>query len=216
MDARDDESETGPALTTFHVRRARDGDERSITWVIERFSPFLLTAAQYRLGKILRELYDPDDVVQDVWLVTLPKLKEISPRDERFTPVLLKFLSTTLRHKIQHLLEKHVQGKPRKSKASSDDEGGTAPVDELEARVTTILRRLERREAADAVGAALQQLEDRDREIIVLRGIEQHAYKDIGTVLNVDPKILAVRYQRALEKLRRELPGSIVEEMKSE
>jgi hypothetical protein len=32
-------------------------------------------------------------------------------------------------------------------------------------------------------------------------------------VLGADAKVLAVRYQRALEKLRRELPGSVYDEL---
>ena len=53
---------------------------------------------------------------------------------------------------------------------------------------------------------------DRDREIIVLRGIEQHAYREIAVLLNEDAKALAVRYQRALEKLRQLLPSAIFDE----
>src|SRR5262245_59213008 len=75
-----------PALTTFHVRRARVGDEDSLAWVVERFSPLLRVAAEHRLGRVLRSIYEPDDLVQEVWLVALPKLAEISARDERYTP----------------------------------------------------------------------------------------------------------------------------------
>jgi DNA-directed RNA polymerase specialized sigma24 family protein len=49
-----------------------------------------------------------------------------------------------------------------------------------------------------------------------LRGIEQESYKAIAAQLGEDAAVLAVRYQRALAKLRRELPGSIFDEFSSD
>src|SRR5262245_53247125 len=98
--------ETGDAPedpTTYHVRRAREGEESSLRWVVARFTPLLRAAADYRLGKHLRGLYEPEDLLQDVWAVALPRLGDLIPRSERYTPVLLKFLSTTLLRRIQHL-----------------------------------------------------------------------------------------------------------------
>lgn len=197
------------ALTSFHVRKARGGDEESLAWLIERLSPLLREAAQYRLGKKLRRLYDPEDIVNDVWVTALPRLHELSARDARFTPVLLKFLSTTLMYRVNNLVQKHIQGKPVQKLALPEAD----PLDELEARTTGIVRRASRKETGDIVRRGLDLLEPKDRELLVLRGIEQHSYSEIATVLGVDAKTLAVRFQRALEKLRRQLPGSIYEEL---
>ena len=92
------------ALTSLHVRRAADGDGGSLSWVVSRLSPLLLAQATYRLGSRLRALYEPEDLVNETWAVTLPKLAELPARDGRLTPVLLRFLSTTLLHRIQSLV----------------------------------------------------------------------------------------------------------------
>jgi RNA polymerase sigma factor (sigma-70 family) len=201
-------------VTSYHVRRARGGDRESLDWLIERFSPLLHAAAEYRLTRSLRRLYDPEDIVNEVWATALPRLPDLSPRDERYTPVLMKFLSTTLLYKIKNLVQKHIRGKPPRAEAGGGQGGDTAadPLDRIPAQGTGVASRLRKSETRDLVAASLEKLEPRDREIIVLRGIEQHPYQEIAAILGVDAKVLAVRYQRAIDKLRRALPGSVYDE----
>ena len=199
-------------VTSYHVRRARGGDEESLAWIVNRFAPLLRVTSEYRLGKALRSLYDPEDIVNEVWAVVLPKLRELKARDERYTPVLLKFLSTTLLNKVNNLVQKHIRGKPTREARRTDLD----PLEKLEADTTGVIHRLLRMEARDLVAEALEKLEPKDREILILRGIEQHPYKEIAALIGADSKSLAVRYQRALEKLRRQLPGSIYEEFRDQ
>ena len=203
-------------LTSYHVRHARDGDPKSLEWLIRKFTPLLLANARYRLGKILGELYDPEDIVSDVWAVALPRISELAARDGRFTPVLLKFLSTTLLFRVNNLVQKHIQGKPRRERhenARSID--GQLGID-LAQESTGILTRMAREETRDAIAESLAQLDETDRELIILRGIEQQPYKDIALVLRADTKVLAVKYRRALQKLREKLPGSVYDEFAQE
>ena len=203
--------------TTLHVARARAGDAESLEWIVRRFTPLLLKSAEYRLGKRLRELHDPEDIVNDVWLAVLPSIAELTARDGRYTPVLLRYLTRTLLFRINNLIQKHIRGKPPKAHRPRQGAGGEGadPVDDLLAHATGIVTRIVRRETRDLVTEAIDALEERDRELIVLRGIEQRPYKEIAPLLGRDPKVLAVQYQRALEKLRRKLPGSVFEELEA-
>ena len=204
-------------LTSYHVGRARTGDRESLEWLVGRFSPLLLANAEYRLGKTLRELYDPEDIVNDVWLATLPKLPQLPSRDGRFTPVLVKYLSKTLLYRINNLIEKHIRNKPRKARAAGDaDTPAPDPVDQLPDDATSLVTRLVRKEAGAIVAESLKTLPDRDRELIVLRGIEQRPYKEISAVTGIDAKVLAVQYQRAIEKLRKALPGAVFDDFGAE
>jgi len=204
------------ALTSFHVRRARGGDAESLRWLVEKLAPLLLANARYRLGTVLGELYDPEDIVHDVWVVALPKLPELPSRDGRYTPVLLRFLATTLLYRVNNLVEKHIRGKPRRAgRGASDGPSSSAgdPVARLAADTTGAMSRMIRAEREDAVGKALARLEPRDRELVILRGVEGRPYKEVAVVLGRDPKVLAVEYQRALRKLRDKLPGSVFDEL---
>ena len=56
-------------------------------------------------------------------------------------------------------------------------------------------------------------LSDEDRQIIVLRGIEQLPYKVIASNLGVADSALMMRYSRALKRLREHLPSDVAEEL---
>jgi RNA polymerase sigma-70 factor (ECF subfamily) len=200
--------------TSLHVRRARDGDRVSVEWLVERFTPLLMAQARYQLQGVLGKLYEPEDLVQEVWLVALPRLADLPERGGRYTPVLLKFLAGILTNKVGNWLQKHVLAKSRpeaEAKAGSDSElhGAADPL-------TGVVTRLLRSERQDAVRQALNELKQDDRDILILRGVEQSSYAAIGAILGVDPANLPMRYRRALERLRQKLPGSIFDELSAD
>ena len=128
-----------PLATTIHVRRAREGDLRSVAWLVEKFSPLLLANARYRLGPRLVTIYEPQDVVTDVWMVALPRLGSLSERDARFTPVLVKFLSTTLLFKVNKVIDKHIRRRGHERPFASDPDGsGESEEAQLSADTTGI------------------------------------------------------------------------------
>ena len=189
----------------------------SLEWVVNRFAPLLLANARYRLGKNLSQIYDPEDIVNDVWAVALPKLADLSARNNRYTPVVMKYLSTTLVYRINSLVEKHIKSKPKKQVASGGDKNdGGSPLDNLSADATGVFTVTMRRDARDKILSALNGLSPQDRELILLRGVEGQSYKEIAVLLGGDPKHLAVTYQRALNKLRELLPGSIFQDFESD
>ena len=205
------------AQTSYHVRLAVRGHEQSFEWVVRRFTPLLLSQASYRMGTALCRLHDPEDVVNDVWVISMPKLGSLDPRNERYTPVLMRFLSTTLIQHVNNLMRKHFRR--RKLIGPEVDAGASTASDPLAAlpsSSTTTLSRVLREERKDAVGQALDQLSERDRELIVLHGMEGQPYRQIAGQLGREPGSLAVEYQRALAKLRARLPSSVFDEFDGE
>jgi RNA polymerase sigma-70 factor (ECF subfamily) len=207
--------EDSEELTTLHVRRATDGDPASIAWIIDRFTPALLTQAQFRLDRHLRGLYDPEDLLQDVWAVMLPRLGDLTPRDGRLTPVLLRFLSTALLNRYGTLIQKHIAGKPLR--AHDVAVPGSAPrgdpCEQLPAEQTTVVTKAVRHEATTRLLAALTELSESDREIIVLRGLEQTSIRTVAQLLRITENAASVRYHRALHRLRERLPDSVFAEL---
>lgn len=201
------------AETTVYARRARDGDSDALAWIVRRFSPVLLAQARYRIGRRLAAVADPEDLVNDVWLIVLRRLAEIPARGGRFTPVLMKFLSTTLLHRLQALLRKHIQGKPVRVEADAGALGASTDLlAALPAMTRGVVTRVVAREQEAAVSDALQALGEVDREIIVLRGIEQNSTLAVAAQLGIEETAARVRYHRALKRLRAEMPRSIFAE----
>ncbi len=193
-------------LTTQHVARARAGDAASLAWLVERFSPLLLAQARYRLGPRMANRITPDDVVQDTWALSLPHLAGLTPRDGRSTPVLLRFLSTTLLRQVNNLLRWRMH---------AAEEGGdaSAPFRSLSAETRGPLTRAMHLESRSLVLAAIDELAERDRELVVLRAIEQRANEEVAELLGLAPNTASQAYRRALERLRARLPRSAFDEL---
>jgi RNA polymerase sigma factor (sigma-70 family) len=188
------------------VRRARRGDSESVAWLVERFAPLLMAQATYRLRDLPRSLYDAEDLVQDAWIAALPRLPDLPARDTRYTPVLMRFLSTALLNRSNTLLQKHVMGKPLRDTT-------TGVLSKLVEQTSAVVSRTARSEAYAALRTALDELSARDQEIVVLRGIEQNRNETVAKLLDLKPNTVAVRYRRALERLRKKLSGSVFDEL---
>jgi RNA polymerase sigma factor (sigma-70 family) len=70
-----------------------------------------------------------------------------------------------------------------------------------------------RRETQCLVHACIDELNQNDREIVILRGVEQLPNQTVATILDLTPQAVAMRYRRALERLRDRLPGSVFDEL---
>lgn len=191
--------------TTLHFARAASGNRDSVEWLVARLSPLLRSHASYRLGSVLRRHYDPDDLVHDAWLAVLPRLGDIG-KDEarRGTPALLRYLSNTIVYRVGKLARRHAQ--------RGDVESAPTPASELSAEITGAVTRAVRSEQHDQLRAMLGELEDRDREIVLLRGVEQLSAKTTAAMLGIGVEAAHKRYQRALAKLRDRLPESVFAE----
>lgn len=191
--------------TTVQLARAVEGDANSLTWIVDHLSPALRAYAAYRIGRVLRQHYDPDDLVHDAWLAALPKLQElIAGNDRRRTPVLLKYLSNTIVFRIRDLARRHARGAP---------EPAMPPPSEIPAAVSGAVTRACRRERHDELHRQLDELEPQDREILLLRGIEQLSADATATLLGLGVEATHKRFQRALAKLRARLPESVFAEL---
>lgn len=197
-------SDPGEA-TTSHVRRAAVGDQASISWLVERLSPVLVAQASWRLGPNLRRHTDPEDLVSDAWLRLLPKLHELPPRDGRYTPVLLRFLATTILNRVNFLVKKHLR--------RSQEPVPESVLEGIPAEMTGVVTSAVRHEHRAQVAEALAELGPQDQEIVLLRGIEQRENLTVAELLHLAPPAAAMRYHRALKRLRERLPGSIFDEL---
>lgn len=190
------------------MRGAVRGEGADVEWVVARFTPLLLAQARYRMGQKLLASHDPEDVVSEVWATTLPRLAQLEQREGRATPVLVRFLSTAVLHQVNNLFRKRLVS------PASDEDGPTARlVNGVEHPTRGPLTRVVRAEGRSLVTTALEELDERDREVIVLRVIEQHSNQDAAAMLGLKPNTAAQIYRRALAKLRAKLAGSVFDEL---
>jgi RNA polymerase sigma-70 factor (ECF subfamily) len=85
------------------------------------------------------------------------------------------------------------------------DESEAVLADRLVNSGTSPSARLLAAELRERVRAALEALEPHDREVLVLRYLEQLTTKEIAAVLGITEAAVKTRHRRALERLRRRL-----------
>jgi RNA polymerase sigma-70 factor, ECF subfamily len=196
------------------VLRAIEGDRASLEWTVVRFTPLLLAQADYRLGKNLRRHFDAADVVEDVWASTLPRLREISPARGHEAPTLLRYLSTSVLRRVQQLAERHLRQKPAPpDEGRRDLTGGSTAGGSFPDTTSTPISKAVRGETRREVRALIDSLDEIDRQVLVLRGIEQWSTEETGAALGITANAAAVRYHRALKHLREKIPGSVFHDL---
>ncbi len=192
--------------TTLHVQRARAGDAASVEWLVVRFAPLLRAQARYRLsGRNLA--VEPDDVVHDVWTVALPALPGLRMGGARQTPVLVKFLATTLLYRVNELTRQHIR---RGARAAPSE---TASPSRWAASTRGALTRAADADEVERVLHAIQALPDADREVVVLRGIEQLENARVAALLGQSANAVSLRFNRAMRRLRAELGPSVLDDL---
>jgi RNA polymerase sigma-70 factor (ECF subfamily) len=202
--------------TTLHVRGAIRGERACVDWVVTHFTPFLLAQAQYRVGRHLRGLYDPEDLVQRTWTIALGRLDTIQPRRDRYTPVLMSFLSSVLLQDYRNLLRKHIN---RRREPQADRESRDTSADrmaQIPETASGVITKAVRSARVAELWSALQRLSVEDREVLVLRGIEQLPFKAVAEKLGVNIGTLRWRYHEALKKLKPLFPAQMLEELAEE
>jgi RNA polymerase sigma factor (sigma-70 family) len=192
--------------TTMLVRRGIDGDVECLGRAVERLSPLLLAYAGFRLGRLQRHV-DAHELVQEAWLTVLPRLGELVPREGRLTPVLVRYLASTIRNRVRNLLRAEVR---RAGTVGIEPNDEAVPV--LPAEQSGVVTKVIRSELSDRIAALLTELTADDREIVLLRCIEQLPNETVGVIVSMSAEAVSKRYQRALLRIRRRLPGSAFDE----
>lgn len=203
-------TEPSQTSTSHHIARAAAGDQTSLAWIIGRFTPLLVADATRLLGPRLRKHCDPEDLVQETWLVTVGKLSDMRFRGETHTPTLLRFFASSMMNKVNNLLRKHISGN-----RGNIAEGSVAEraLDGLGNETTSIVSRAIRREEVGRVLAVLDGLDQRDRDVLLMRGVEQHSTAEVAQLLETTPNNVSQIYRRARAKVLADLPGSAFAEL---
>jgi len=154
------DQECGDA-TTIHVRRAFAGDRESLEWVVARLSPLLRAQAHFRLGPLLRQRLEPEDVVAEAWIIALPRLGEFAPESGRATPRLLAFLGRTIVNKVNDHLKRCLRRGELPTQGASQDQEKHGLMD-VPADVSGVVTQAVRKERSTVVEESLRELPERD------------------------------------------------------
>jgi RNA polymerase sigma-70 factor, ECF subfamily len=194
-----DSSETGHLL-----EQVSQGDRQAFEALFKRHHHELHRVVSMRLDRRLRQRIDPADVVQETELEAYRRLDDYLAR--RPMPFGL-WLRKTAHEKLIKLREQHLDAAKRSVKRELLPPEGTS-LDLLRRMlgkgVTPSQHAIEKEHAA-RVREALGELDEADREILLMRYLEKLSNVDIACILNLTPSAVSKRHGRAILRLERTL-----------
>jgi len=185
------------------LARAATGDVAAGESLLLRHQARLRKMIAVRLDRRLAGRLDPSDVVQEVFAEAAREL----PAYAAAQPVpFYPWLRQIAWERLVKLHQRHLYA----AKRAASREAALPPTDEsvllLAERLadpgTSPSMRVVRAEMRDRVRAGLAQLSDRDREVLVMRYLEQLSMAEIAAVMGSTEGAVKVRHLRALERLR--------------
>ena len=186
------------------LARARAGDPRALAELFDAQRERLTRMVALRLDPRLRRRVDPADVVQEAWIEVARRFGEWAAADKVPFPVWLRLSTAQCLAQAQrrHLgagvrdaqREAALQGRASISSANVAD----AFVDSA----TSPTHAARRDEVRTRVLAALEGLDEIDREIVVLRHFEGLSNAEAAAELGLEEAAASKRFLRALVRLR--------------
>jgi RNA polymerase sigma-70 factor (ECF subfamily) len=161
------------------VLRCRAGDEAAFAELVERYQPRL----RYYLRKMLRDLQEAEDALQDAWLAVfraLPRLSDLG--------AFRAWLYRIARDQALRRLRK------RRPEYRCPEEVDSADGRAEEAQLAS--------EAVECIHAALDELPAPQREVLVFRYVEDMSYEEIARVVGCPVGTVRSRLHHAGRALR--------------
>jgi RNA polymerase sigma-70 factor (ECF subfamily) len=191
-----------PANEESLLARVGAGDRAALEELLALHRPLMRRVAEVRMDAALRGRLDPSDVVQEAQLEVARRMDDFLER--RPMPFVLWLRQTTLENLLR-LRRRHLSAECRSvARELPLPEGSSVFLAKLAlAEDPAALQSLVARELAERVSAAVAELPDADREVLLLRCYEELTNQESAAVLGIDPNTCSQRFGRSIIRLRR-------------
>jgi RNA polymerase sigma-70 factor (ECF subfamily) len=196
---------TGPepdsAETCRLLNEARAGDEQAFSRLIARHRDGLRRFVAARLDARVQARLDPSDVVQETQLEAFRRIDDYLER--RPMPFRV-WLRKTAYERLLKLRRFHLDAARRSvtCELGLPDQSSLLLAGPLLDRGLSPSQQLDRQDLVGRVREALAGLSETDREVLLMRHVDELPYLEVGYILGVDPAAARKRYGRALLRLR--------------
>lgn len=195
-----------PTETQQLLTQAASGDDAAVSQLLDRHREPLKQAIQLRLDRAIQRRVDASDVVQDVLIEAAQRLPDYLKSGSLPFSLWLRQIARDRMidaHRRHRLAERRAVdrerpiGQPGFSDRSSIELAADLRDHELTPAAAAIRWELVRR-----FQAMLTQMDETDRELLLMRYFEQLSNSEIASALGLSEAAAGMRHLRALRRLR--------------
>lgn len=197
------------SITDALLRRVEEGDQQARDDLLQLYRDRLHRMVDLRLNRRVAKRVAPSDVVQETMIDASAKLPDyLEHRPVAFYPWLRKIA-------WEKLIQAHRRHLDVAKRSVRREEPQMALTDEsihelasvFATSQTSVHQAMVRGEMLDRVHRTLEQLKPMDREVLVMRYLEQLSTGEIAETLDISLAAVKMRHARALQRLQQILGG---------
>jgi RNA polymerase sigma-70 factor (ECF subfamily) len=188
------------------LEQARQGNAEAINALLERHRAALRRMVDLRMDRALSRRVDASDIVQDVMLEANRRLNEYLNNPAMPFHLWLRHMARDRlidAHRRHRVSQRRSLDREQPLVAARDMDRSTLELaaqlcdDELTPAAAATWRELQRR-----FQQAVEELDEQDREIVLMRHFEELSNQEVAQALNLSAAAASMRYLRAIRRLR--------------
>jgi len=177
---------------------AGNGDREALNRLVDTHRDYLRRVIELRMDNALRGRVDPSDIVQETQIVASKRIDEFIRR----RPTSFKlWLRGEAMQQVGAQYRRHVQAARRSVRRECSISDASSVMLAKGLLAGTPSRVVEQKEMAQRVRAMVETMSETDREILLLRYVEQLSNAESADLLAIDPDTARKRHGRALKRL---------------
>lgn len=195
----------GSAHQEVYLADAIRGDSNSFAKLFEKYRSRLRRMVDVRMDARARARFDPSDVLQEAFVEAARALPTYAEKQDKMPFFLwLRFVTGDRLAKFhrRHLgTQKRDANRDARLMYDGPEASSVYLASQLAGEFTSVDHNLKQEEARQQLEAALNAMDEKDREVIAMRHYEELSTEEIAIVLDMTKSGVLKRYARAINKL---------------
>ena len=199
-----------PSGIARSIRLAREGQEKSLSELLDAHRNYLRLLAASCLYREMRGKADPSDVVQETLLKVHTSFHQFRGTTESEWMAWLRTILVNNLTDFQKGFQRHRRSVARERSLESDVDRSSAMLrNMIPGAGPSPSQEAQRRESAALVADALAELEPEDSEVVILRSLHELDWNAIGEKTGRSPDAARMLWARAMQRVGGLLQGKV-------
>jgi RNA polymerase sigma-70 factor (ECF subfamily) len=193
------------ALDRVLVDRFKSGDQSAFDEMVSRYWSRIYTM----VNNLLKNTQDAEEVTQDAFIRAHRGLENFRG-DSAFSTWLYQIATNLARNRYWYWWRRKRDQSISFDQPLTADDDSSSLAELLPSNVETPHDATVTQEFLSRVAESMEQLNEKHREILVLRNVQSLSYEEIASVLSISIGTVKSRIARARENLREKLDGELL------